>query len=93
MSVWVNKKIEKLLRVWCCEVITFLRTEIKTELRCNMYNDVIAEEKCNIWCRAERCSLITVLSLIFFWIMSFWQINYTVKMMFCDVNDAVTVIK
>jgi len=25
--------------------------------------------------------------------MSFLQINYTLRMMFCDVNDAVTVIK
>ncbi len=48
MSVWVNKKIKKLLRVWCCEVMTFLRAEIKIKLRCNMCDDITAEKECDM---------------------------------------------
>ncbi len=48
MSVWVNKKIKKSLRVWCYEVTIFLEIEIKTKLRCNVCNDITAEEKCDI---------------------------------------------
>ncbi len=48
MSAWVNKKIEKLLRIWCCEVMIFLRVEIKTKLRHNVYDDAAAEKKCCI---------------------------------------------
>ena len=71
MSAWVNKRIEKLLRVWHCEVMIFLRTEIKIELRCNVCNDIIIKEECNIWCKAERYSLIIILNLTLFWVMSF----------------------
>ena len=48
MSMWVNKKVKKLLRVWCYEVMTFLETEIKTELKCNVCDDATAEEEYNI---------------------------------------------
>jgi len=48
MSVWVNKRIEKLLKIWCCEVMTFLRAKIKTELRYNVCNDVTVEEECDV---------------------------------------------
>jgi len=71
MSVWVNKKIKKLLRIQCCEVMTFLRIEMKTELRYNVYNDVIVKEECCIQCKAERYSLIIILNLILFWVMKF----------------------
>ncbi len=46
--------------------MTFLKTEAKIELRCNVYNDVTVKEKCCIQYRAERYSLIIVLSLTFF---------------------------
>ncbi len=49
----------------------FLRAEIKTELRCNVYNDVIVEEKCCIWCEAERCLSIIISDLTLFWSASF----------------------
>jgi len=48
MSVWANKKIEKLLRVWCCEVMTFSEIEVKIKLRCNMCDNATAEEKCDV---------------------------------------------
>jgi len=73
--------------------MTSLRTETKIKLRCNVCNDITVKEKCNVWCRAERYSLIVILDLMFFWVMSFLQINYILRMMFYDVNDAVTVIK
>ena len=66
MSVWANKRVEKLLRVWCCEVMTFLRAEMKTELRCNVYDDVIVKEECDVQCRAERYSLVIILNSVFF---------------------------
>ncbi len=44
----------------------FLETEIKTELRCNMCDDVTVKEKCNIQYKAERYLLIIVLSLMLF---------------------------
>ncbi len=70
-----------------------LRTEIKMKLKCNICNDAIIEEECNIQYKAERYSLIVILSSVLFWVMSFWQINYAVRMMFCNINSAVTVIK
>jgi len=73
--------------------MTFLKTEAKIELRCNVYNDVTVKEKCCIQYRAERYSLIIVLSLTFFWTVSFLQINYILRMMFYDVNSAMTIIK
>ena len=48
MSVWVNKRIKKLLRVWCYEVTTSLRAEMKTELRHNVCNDITVKEKCDV---------------------------------------------
>ncbi len=63
------------------------------KLRCNVCDDVIAEEECDVWCRAERCSLIMILSLMLFWMMSFWQVNYAVKAVFCEVSSAVMIIK
>ncbi len=71
----------------------FLRTEIKTELRCNVYDDIIAEEECCVWCRAERYLLIIILNLILFWSANFLQTDYALKTVFYDVNDAVIVIK
>ena len=93
MSVWANKKVKKLLRVWCYEVMTFLRTETKMKLRCNVCDDTITEEKCDMQCRVERYSLIIILNLVLFWMTDFWQINYVVKTVFCDISDAATVIK
>ncbi len=66
MSVWVNKRVEKLLRVWCCEVMISLRTETKTELRHNMCDDIIVKEECCIQCKVERCSLIMILDSTLF---------------------------
>ncbi len=37
--------------------------------------------------------MIIVLNSVLFWVMSFWQINYIMKVMFCNVNDTATVIK
>ncbi len=48
MLMWVNKKIEKLLRVWCYEVIISLKTEVKTELRCNVCDNITVKEECDI---------------------------------------------
>ncbi len=48
MSVWANKKIKKLLRVQCYEVMTFLRAETKMKLRYNVCDDTITEEKCDV---------------------------------------------
>ncbi len=72
---------------------TFLRAEAKMKLRYNVCNNIIVKEECDIQCRAERYSLIMILDLALFWMMSFWQINYIVKMMFYDINDTATVIK
>ncbi len=69
----------------------FLEAETKTELRCNVCDDITVKEKCDVQCRAERYLLIIILSLVLFWVMSFWQINYTVKIMFYDINDAVMI--
>ncbi len=68
-----------------------LETEVKMKLRCNVCDDTIVKEECDIWCKAERYSSIIILDLTLFWVISFWQINYTVKMMFYDVNDIATV--
>ncbi len=73
--------------------MTFLRAETKIELRCNVCNDVTVKEVCNVQHRAERYSLIAVLNLVLFWAADFWQINYIIKMMFCNISDAVTIIK
>ncbi len=91
VPVWVNKKVEKLLRIWYYEVIISLRAETKMKLRHNVCNDATVKEKCDVQCRAERCLLIVILSLMLFWVTDSWQINYTVKMMFCDISDAATV--
>ncbi len=93
MSAWANKKVKKLLRIWCYEVMILLEAEMKTKLRYNVYNNVTVKEKCNVWCRAERYSLIAVLNLAHFWITDFWQINYAAEMMFCDINDIIMIIK
>ena len=93
MSVWINKKVKKLLRVQYYEVTTFLRIEAKIKLRCNVYDDATAKKKCCVWCRAERYLLIIVLSSALFWVMSFLQTDYTLKVMFYNVNDAVMIIK
>ncbi len=93
MSVWANKRIKKSLRVWCYEVMTSLRAEMKTELRCNVCNDVTVKEKCDEWHRAERYSLIIILDSALFWMMSFWQINYAAEMMFCDISDMKMIIE
>ncbi len=53
----MNKRIEKLLRVWCYEVMIFLESEITIELRCNVCNDAIIE---------ERYSSIIILNLTLF---------------------------
>ncbi len=71
MSVWANKKVKKLLRIWCYEITTSLRTEIKIKLRHNVYDDTTAEEECCIQCRAERYSLIMILNSVLFWAVSF----------------------
>ncbi len=73
--------------------MTFLRAEMKTELRCNVCDETIVKEKCNVWCRAERYSLIIISDSALFWMMSFWQTDYAAEMMFCDINDTVTIIK
>jgi len=46
--------------------MTFLRIEVKIELKCNVYNNVVMKEKYCIWCRAERYSLIIVSDLTLF---------------------------
>ncbi len=51
--------------------MTFLRAEAKIELRCNVCNDITAEEECDVWCRAEKYSLIAVLNLMLFWVTDF----------------------
>ncbi len=48
MSIWANKRVKKLLRVQYYKVMILLETEIKTELRCNVYDDVIIKERCCI---------------------------------------------
>ncbi len=70
-----------------------LEIEIKTELRCNVYNDVTVKEKCCIWCKVKKCSSIIILNLTLFWVTAFLQINYTLRTVFYDVNNAATVIK
>jgi len=62
-------------------------------LRCNVCDDVTVKEKCDIWCEAERYLLIIISDLTLFWAANFLQTNYTLRMMFCDVNSTVTVIK
>ncbi len=66
MSMWINKKIEKLLRIWCHEVMISLRAEMKTELRCNVCDNVTMKEKCDVWCEAERYSSIIISDLMLF---------------------------
>jgi len=73
--------------------MTSLRAEIKTELRHNVCDNVTVKEKYNIQCKIKRYSLITVLSLMLFWITDFLQTDYILKMMFCDVNSIVMIIK
>ncbi len=70
-----------------------LRTEVKTELRYNVCDDAITEEKCCIQCKVKEYSLIAALSSVLFWMIDFLQINYILKMMFCNVNDAVMIIE
>jgi len=82
-----------LLRVQCYEVTTFSETETKMKLRCNVHDDVTVKEKCNIQSRAERYSLIAVLSSALFWVTDFWWVNYTAETVFCEVSDAATIIK
>jgi len=43
-----------------------LKAEAKTELRCNVCDDATAEEVCDVQHRAEKYSLITVLSSMLF---------------------------
>ena len=93
VSVWANKRIKNLLRVQCCEVMTSLRVEMKTELRHNMCDNITAEEECDIQHRAEKYLLIIILSSALFWVTSFLQINYILEMMFYDVNSAAMIIK
>jgi len=45
MSVWANKKIKKSLKIQHYEVMISLRAEMKMKLRCNVYDDVTAEER------------------------------------------------
>ncbi len=73
--------------------MTFLRVEIKIKLKCNVCDDITVKEKCCIWCKAERYSLIIILNLTLFWVMSFLQINYVLEMMFYNINNVVIVIK
>jgi len=63
------------------------------KLRYNVCDDATVKEICSVQHRVERCSSIMILNLVLFWVMNFWQINYTVKMMFCDISDAATIIK
>ncbi len=51
--------------------MTSLRTETKMKSECNVCNDVTVKEECCIWCKAERYSLIILLSSTFFWVMTF----------------------
>jgi len=46
--------------------MTLSEIEIKIELRCNVCNDVIVKEECNVWCKAERYLLIIVLDSALF---------------------------
>ncbi len=46
--------------------MTSLRAEVKTELRCNVCDDITVEEKCDVQCKIERCSSVTVLDLVLF---------------------------
>jgi len=69
----------------------FLRVRIKMKLRYNVYNNVTVKEKCCIQHRAEKYSLIMILNLTLFWAVMFLQINYTLKVMFYDVNSIVTI--
>ena len=71
--------------------MTLSETEAKMKSECNVCDNATVKEKCDIQCKAERCSLIVVLDSVFFWVMSFWQINYTVKIMFYNINDTATV--
>jgi len=43
-----------------------LRAEMKMKLRHNVYNDITVKEECDVQCRAERCLLIMILSLVLF---------------------------
>ena len=52
--------------------MTSLRVKMKTELRYNVCDDVIAEKECDIWCRVKRYSLIVILNLVLFWMTDFW---------------------
>ncbi len=63
------------------------------KLKCNVCNDATVKEECCVWHKAERYSLIIILSLILFWAADFLQINYILKIMFYDVNDAAMIIK
>jgi len=64
--------------------MTFLETEVKMKLKCNVYNNTTMK---------EEYSSITILSLTLFWAADFLQINYASEMMFCNVNDVVIIIK
>ncbi len=46
--------------------MTFLEVKVKTELEYNVCDNIIVKEKCNIWYRAERYSLIIILSSALF---------------------------
>jgi len=74
-------------------VITLLRAEIKMKSECNVYDDATVKKECNVQCRAERYSLIVILSSALFWMMSFLQTDYALRVMFCDVNSAVMIIE
>jgi hypothetical protein len=63
------------------------------KLRCNVCNNATVKEECNMQCKAERCSLIIVLNLILFWVMSFLRTDYISETVFYDVNSAVIIIK
>jgi len=93
MSVWVNKKIKKLLKVWCYEVMIFLRIKIKIKLKCNVCDNITAEEECYIWYKVKKYSLIVVLDSALFWVIDFLQIDYTLRTVFYDVNDIVMIIE
>ncbi len=46
--------------------MTFSEAEAKIELECNVCNDIIIKEECNIQCRAERYLLIVILDSALF---------------------------
>jgi len=71
--------------------MTSSETEMKMKSGHNVCDDITVKEKCNIWCKAERYSSITVSDLMFFWVTDFWQTDYTMKVMFCDINSAVMI--